>query len=114
MNIGAVLEELVGWGDDDWIGLWLIAAHVAGDLGLEDPGENLEVTAVLVKELLKRGFRAGDSPLGNDGVHFTAWPNQDPDAVVDFTRRQWMRRTELPAWGDCPWFATSRFCRLDA
>jgi hypothetical protein len=49
MNIEAVLEELIGWGDDDWIGLWLIAAYVAEDLGLEDPRKNLEVTAVLVR-----------------------------------------------------------------
>jgi hypothetical protein len=114
MNIEAVLEELVGWGEDDWIGLWLISAYVAEDLGVEDPQQNLEVTVALVKELLKRGFRAGDSPLQTDGVHFAAWLNQEPDAVVDFIRRQWTRRAELPAWGDCPWFATPRFCRLDA
>ena len=36
MNIEAVLEELVGWGDDDWIGLWLISACVAEDLSVKD------------------------------------------------------------------------------
>jgi len=114
MNIDAVLEGLVQFGEDDWIGLWVIAADMAGELDVDDWKENLEITLVLVRELLKRGFRAVDSPLRSDGVHFAPWPDQDPEAVVDFIRRQWMRRAELPAWGDCPWFAAPRFCRLDA
>jgi len=114
MNIEAVLSELAGFGEDDWIGLWLIAAYAAEDLGVTDHEKNLEITVVLVQELLRRGFQAGDSPVYNDGVHFTAWPDQRPNTVVDFIRREWMRRADLPSWGDRSWLAAPRFCRLDA
>jgi hypothetical protein len=111
MNIEPVLAELLRFGEDEWIGLWVIADDVAQDLGVEDRAENLEATLALVRELLRRGYRPGDSPLENDGVHFAPWPNQDAEAVVDFIRRQWMRRADLPSWGDSPWFAAPRFCR---
>jgi hypothetical protein len=105
MNIEAVLDGLLRFAQDDWIGLWVVASDVEEELGIDDPTKNLEITLVLVKELLKRGLRAGDSPVGNSGVHFKAWSNQDPDAVVDFIRREWSRRGGLPSWGDGPWFA---------
>lgn len=105
MNIDAVLEGLVQFGEDDWIGLWVIAQDVEELLGMEDPNENLEVTVALVKELLKRGFRAGESPLLGNGVHFIAWPDQDPENVAYLIRRTWKQRGTLPGWGDCPWFA---------
>jgi hypothetical protein len=95
MNIDAVLESLVGFAENDWIGLWLIVADVA-DRGL-----------------LRRGFLAGESPV-RSSVHFVAWPDQDPDAVVDLIRRQWAGNADYPAWGDCPWFAAPRTTRLDA
>lgn len=114
MNIDSALEELAGFGEDDWIGLWLIVAHVAEDLGVEDEEKQLEVTLVLVKELLKRGFRAGDSPVHNGGVHFVPWPEQDPDAVAAFIQREWRSNDEFPSWGDAPWLAAPGFCRFDA
>jgi hypothetical protein len=107
MNIEAVLDGLLRFGEDDWIGLWVIAGDVEEELGINDPNKNLEITLVLVKELLKRGFRAGDSPDRHSGPRFKAWSNQDPDAVVDFRRREWTQRGELPSWGDCPWFAAA-------
>jgi hypothetical protein len=114
MNIESVLEELAACGADDWIGLWLIVAHVAEDLEVEDAQKQLEVTLTLVKELLKRGFRAGDSPVQNGGVHFIPWTDQDPDQVAAFIEQQWRRNDEFPSWGDAPWFAAPRFCRFDA
>jgi hypothetical protein len=114
MNIEAALEELAGWGEDDWIGLWLIVSYVADDLGIEDPNQQLETTLVLVNALLARGFRAGDSPAQNGGVYFVWWPDQDPAAIAAFIRREWARNDEFPSWGDRPWFAAPRFCRLDA
>lgn len=104
MNIDAVLDGLVQFGEDDWIGLWVISQDVEELLGIKDPNENLEVTLVLVREILKRGFRAGESPERTDGVHFIAWPDQDPDRVTYLIRREWTGRGTLPGWGDCPWF----------
>lgn len=105
MNTHAVLNGLLDFGEDDWIPLWVIADDVEELLGIDDPDQNLEITVVLVKELLQRGFRAGYSPVRNSGVHFQAWSNQDPDVVVDFIRQEWAERDDLPSWGDCPWFA---------
>jgi hypothetical protein len=104
MNIDAVLEGLVQFGEDDWIGLWVIAQDVEELLDIADLNENLEVTVVLVKALLKHGLRAGESPLSSAG-HFVEWPDQDPEAVAYIIRRQWKQRGTLPGWGDCPWFA---------
>ena len=114
MNIDAILDGLVQFGEDDWIGLWLIAADVAEDLKVEDSPANLEGTLVVVRELLRRGFLAGESPVRSDGVRFIAWPEQDPDVVVDLIRRQWMRNANYPLWEDSPWFAAPRFRRFDA
>jgi hypothetical protein len=106
MNIDAVLEGLVQYGEDDWIPLWVIAQDVEELLGVEHPNENLEVTVTLVKELLKRGFRAGESP-NLSALDFVAWPDQNPESVTSLIRREWMHRGTLPGWGDCPWFCAS-------
>jgi hypothetical protein len=103
MNIDAVLEGLVQFGEDDWLPLWVIAQDVEELLDIREPNENLEVTVTLVKELLKRGFRAGESPVLS-AVHFVAWPDQNPETVTSLIRREWMHRGTLPGWGDCPWF----------
>jgi hypothetical protein len=106
MDTEAVLGDLVRFGEAaEWVGLWMIATDVKDLLGVSDLNKNLDITLVLVRELLKRGFRAGNSPAQSDGVHFAAWPDQDADAVVDFIRREWAQKAELPSWGDCPWFA---------
>ena len=114
MNVESVLEELVGWGEDDWIGLWLIVAHVSDELGVEENAKQLEVTVVLVKELLKRGLQAGNSPVQNSGPRFLPWPDQDPETIAAFIEQQWRRNDKFPSWGDAPWFAAPRFCRVDA
>jgi hypothetical protein len=111
MDIDAVLGDLVQFGRDDWLPLWVIAQDVEEVLGVDDPRENLEVTVTLVKELLKRGFRAGESPL-HSAVHFIEWPNQDPEAVAFLIRREWTHRGTLPQWGDCPWFAHPMRARM--
>lgn len=108
MDSKAVLDGLLSFAEDDWLGLWVIANDVEELLGIDDPTENLEITVGLVRQLLKSGLRAGDSPVQNDGVHFTPWPDQDPNVIVDFIRRQWLERAALPSWGDRPWFAFDR------
>lgn len=81
MNIDAVLEGLMQFAEDDWLPLWVIAQDVDELLGIENPNENLEVTVTLVKELMRRGLRAGESPHLS-AVHFVAWPDQDPETVT--------------------------------
>ena len=103
MNLDAVLTDLIQMGEDDWIALWMIAQDVEELLGVDDPNENLEVTITLVKELLKHGFLAGESPH-TSAVHFLAWPDQDPETVAELIRKEWKHRGTLPGWGDGPWF----------
>jgi hypothetical protein len=109
-----VVDGLMSFAEDDWIGLCMISSDVADEFGAEEPDANLELTLVVVRELLKRGLRAGDSPVLGDCVHFNTWPRQEPDVIEDFIRHEWTRRGGRPDWGDCPWFASSRFRRLDA
>jgi hypothetical protein len=108
MDTETILDGLLQLGEDDWIALWMIAGDVEELLGIDDPNENLEITVGLVRALLKWGFRAGDSPVRNSVVHFRPWSNQDADFIVDFIRREWVRRGDLPTWGDCPWFAAPK------
>jgi hypothetical protein len=111
MNIDAVLEGLVQFGEDDWIPLWVIAQDVEELLDIDDPNQNLEMTVALVKALLRRGFRAGESPL-HSAVHFIEWPDQDPESVTYLIRREWKQRGTLPGWGDCPWFCAPNRGRM--
>jgi hypothetical protein len=112
MSIEEIVDGLASYGDDDWIALWMIVDDVSEELGLEDSQAQLEATLIVVKELLRRGFLAGESPV--HGAHFVAWPDQSPDAVAELIRRQWLGKPDYPDWGDGPWFAAPRCCRLDA
>lgn len=114
VNIEAALEQIAGWAETDWIGLWGIVAYVAEELGIEDSERHLEVTVALVRGLLERGLCAGDSPVANVGPQFLPWRNQDPDSIAHLIRQEWKRNDEFPSWGDGPWFTVGRFCRLDA
>jgi hypothetical protein len=114
MSIEEVVEGLVHFGEGDWIALWIIVDDVAQELGLEDSQAQLEATLAVVRELLRRGFLAGESPASSSGIHFLPWPNQNPDAVVELIRRQWAGKPDYPDWGDGPWFAAPQFCRFDA
>ena len=112
MKIGEIVDGLASYGEDDWIALWIVVDDVAEKLGLEDSQAQLEATLVVVRALLRRGFLAGESPV--HGTHFVAWPDQSPDAVAELIRRQWLGKPDYPDWGDGPWFAAPRCCRLDA
>ena len=115
MNIDAALEQIAGWAETDWIGLWEITQYVGEEMGEPDLEERqLELIVSIVKALLQRGLCAGDSPLTNVGPRFLPWRNQDPDAITAAIRREWQRNKEFPSWGDGPWFTVVRLCRLDA
>jgi hypothetical protein len=109
MEIDAMVEGLVSFAEHDWIGLWIICSDVEDELGVDDPEKNLEWTLIIVRELLKRGLIAGDSPQGS-AVRFSAWRSQDPDLIAQYIRGEWVRRGGQPAWGDAPWLAHLRHC----
>jgi hypothetical protein len=109
MDIEEVVEEFMDMAEDDWVGLGFISNDVADVLGVEESAANLELTLAVVRELLKRGLLAGESPAFSD--QFIPWPQQDADAICDFIRREWEKRGAPPDWGDAPWFASLRFCK---
>jgi hypothetical protein len=96
MDKQRLVDELLACAEDDWLALWMIAGDVEAELDIDDPNETREVTIDLVRELLKRGLRAGDSPDSGDCVHFNAW-------------LEWHQRGGPPGWGDAPRFATPSF-----
>jgi hypothetical protein len=108
MNTEAVVEGLLSFAEDEWIGLWVICSDVEDELGDEDPERTLELTLVVVRELLKRGLIAGDPPVRGNAAHFNPWPLQDPQLIADFIRSEWSRRGGFPEWRDAPWFAHLR------
>lgn len=114
MDAAAVLDGLVSLGEADWIALWMIVNDVEAELGPDDDEATLEITVTLVEGLLERGLLAGDSPVSGDGVHFTAWSNQDPSAIGRYIRREWTARGGPPGWGDGPWFATPAMAQRHA
>jgi hypothetical protein len=108
MDIEEVVKAFMEMAEDDWVGLGFISNDVAEVLGAEGSEQNLELTLAIVRELLKRGLLAGDSPAFTD--HFNPWPHQDADTICTFIRREWEKRGGPPDWGDRPWFAHLRFC----
>ena len=77
MGVSAILARLVSFGEADWIPLWMNADEVEDELSSDDEDKALEITVVLVTELLKHGFIAGDSPVSGDGIRFSAWRGAD-------------------------------------
>ena len=109
MNIDAVVDALMSFAEDDWVPLWVICCDVEDELGAEDPETNLQLTLVVVRELLRRGLIAGDSAV--HGIRFNAWPVQDAEVIAEVIRREWSQRGGYPEWGDGPWFAHLQRCR---
>jgi hypothetical protein len=93
-------EQFSAEAREDLIGLWEIAKEVEERTG---PGEVArEQTLELVRELLRRGLRAGEPPYSSGG--FRPWPKQEPDAVIDRIRREWLALGRTPNIPDIVWF----------
>ena len=60
MDLNEVLENLVHFGQHDWIPLWVIVQDAEDLVGVEDEDQILETTVALAHGLLLHGFRAGD------------------------------------------------------
>lgn len=74
MDKQKLVDNLFACAQDDWLALWMIAADVEAELELDDPDQTREVTVEFVRELLKRGLIAGDSPATGDWCTLTPGP----------------------------------------
>jgi hypothetical protein len=113
MDLAELLDELVNFGQHDWIALWMIVDDIESELNPDDHEEALELTLALVEGLLDRGLLAGDSPVKSTAT-FNAWSSQQPSFVTEHIRRQWRERSGPPDWGDSPWFAMPARARRSA
>ena len=113
MDAAKILEGLVSFAEADWVALWMIVDDVEAELNPDDDEETLEITLNLVEGLVQRGLVAGDSPVAG-GRRFAAWPNQDPRAIGEYIRREWVERGGPPGWGDGPWFVTPAMAQRHA
>ena len=85
---------------DDFVGLWEIVRQVEQRTG---PGSAArEPTLAVIRALLVRGLRAGDPPYSARG--YRPWADQEPDAVIDRIRREWLALGRMPNIADIAWF----------
>jgi hypothetical protein len=94
------VERFLAEAEYDEVGLWQIAKAVEGRLGINDDAR--EATLSIVRELLSLGMQAGDPPYSAHG--YRPWPDQDPDAVIDRIRREWVALGRTPTIPDIAWF----------
>jgi hypothetical protein len=82
MHAAELLDELVNFGQCEWIPLWMIVDDIESELNPDDHEATLELTVALAEGLLKRGFLAGDAPV-RSAVRFNAWADQQPGAHTE-------------------------------
>jgi hypothetical protein len=107
MDVAELLDELINFGQHDWIPLWMIVDDVESELDPDDEEATLELVLTLAEGLMRSGFLAGEVPIAS-AAYFTAWPSQEPSAVREYIRREWNKRGGRPEWGESPWFAALR------
>jgi hypothetical protein len=95
-----LIERFLAEASDDEVGLWEIAREVERRTGPSPAA--MEETLAIVRELLSRGLQAGDPPYSAGG--YRAWPNQQPDAVIERIRREWTALGRTPNIPDIAWF----------
>ncbi len=85
----ANVKEIIGWyvaeAERDYTGLWEVIIDAARADDIDQRLPLIEKTVILVRALLKRGFQAVDL-IDHGGC--IAWPDQNPDTVVDRIRRE--------------------------
>ncbi|SUE43691.1 hypothetical protein [Roseomonas gilardii] len=85
VNIDKILGWCVAEAKRDYIGLWQIIDYAERAEDIDQQLPLVEKTLLLVRAFLKRGFQAVDL-IDHGGC--IAWPDQNPDAVVDRIRRE--------------------------
>jgi hypothetical protein len=97
------VSDLLKEAQEDYIGLWELSLIGEEAFGRSEKAE--ETSLLLVEALLQKGLLVG--ALAKDG-HFTAWPDQHPDAVVDRIRREWLGPSSKSDVDGTVWFSLPR------
>ncbi len=96
-----IVEDLHKESIDDVVGLWQVIGFVHECLG--DESVLREPSLDVVRGLLAKGLLAGDPPYSAGG--YQPWSDQDPEAVIDRIRREWLALGRTPNIPDIVWFA---------
>ena len=96
-----LVEEFWSESETDAVGLWEIAKEVEERLGTNDTARERSLS--IVRTLLLKGLLAGDPPYRPDG--YQPWSEQEPGAVVDRIRAEWLELGHTPSIPDIVWFA---------
>lgn len=95
-----LVDQFFAEAGDDLIGLWEIARQFEQETGPGDLAR--EQTLAVVQALLTRGLRAGDPPYSAGG--YQPWTDQEPAAVIERIRREWLALGRTPNIPDIAWF----------
>jgi hypothetical protein len=98
-EIGDLLEEA----QEDYIGLWQLSSLAREKFTSGEKSE--EASLSLVKSLLQNGLLIGT--LSKES-HFTAWPDQEAEAVVGRIKREWLGPSPKSDVNASVWFSLPR------
>jgi hypothetical protein len=106
----AIDEILIGFlaeAEDDYVGLWAIAAVTRWHLGMSDNDKVKALTLAFVRDLLAHGLCAGDYDYGTGMFH--PWTERDTDSTLARIDSEWdpMRGDPNLAESIC-WFDMKR------
>ena len=100
--MNSLKEAFLKEAEDDIVGLWEIVKILEEDHGAANEvlcEQSLEV----VRGLLAHGLLAGDPPYSVGG--YRPWADQQPDAVIDRIRSEWIALGHTPNIPDIVWFS---------
>jgi hypothetical protein len=97
------IEDLLEESREDYIGLWQLSSLAREKFSSSEKSE--EVSLFLVKSLLQNGLLIGT--LSKES-HFTAWPNQEAEAVVGGIKREWLGPSPKSDVDASVWFSLPR------
>lgn len=98
-----LIRDFYNESNSDLVGLWEITKEVEEIMGTNDAAK--EQSLFIVRELLSRGLRAGDPPYCPTG--YQPWLDQNPDAIINRIRAEWLELGHTPSIPDIVWFGRS-------
>lgn len=97
-ELTSVVDDVLNFARDDWVGLWVILSLVKERMPDASSDEKRAATLSVCAEVLERGLRAGDTPYSPSG--FRAWSDQSASSVISAISQQWSRIGREPNIGD--------------